>query len=311
MASSALSRRPSRSNSARGALLAGVGVDDQGARERSAEGATRGVRCALHGRPALGGAVGVLDRAPEPLGEPGYVGLGGLVPERPAQRVVGVVGELGRGQDVGEGLAHVVEVGDPVPPHVDEELGGAEALAQRHRRPGGEGRRPPRHQGVRVEERHRQVADVVLGELEHLGHDGTDAGQPPLAAQACLGRPRRPRGEQQQPERLLGHPGLGLVGQRRPGRLTDQPAVDRAVVGADVAGGVVDHQDAVGRQGRTQVMAFDQAPVPVVGDQQLALGVGEVAGQLVAPVGRVPPDQHRSGEGGGSHPEHVLGDVVQ
>ena len=37
----------------------------------------------------------------------------------------------------------------------------------------------------------------------------------------------------------------------------------------------------------------------------------EVPGQLVAPVGGVGPDQHRAGQGGRPHPEHVLGDVVQ
>ena len=36
-------------------------------------------------------------------------------------------------------------------------------------------------------------------------------------------------------------------------------------------------------------MPLDQGPVLGIGDQQLALGVGEVAGQLVAPVRGLPP----------------------
>ncbi len=39
--------------------------------------------------------------------------------------------------------------------------------------------------------------------------------------------------------------------------------------------------------------------------------MGEVAGQFVAPVGRIATDQHRAGQGGRAHPEHVLGDVVE
>ncbi len=59
-------------------------------------------------------------------------------------------------------------------------------------------------------------------------------------------------------------------------------------------------------------MAFDERPGrPCIGDEQLALGVGEVAGQLVAPVGRVAADHHRAGERRAPEPEHELGDVVE
>ena len=218
MASSALSRRPSLVEHGPRALLAGLGVDDHGAGQGPPERPARGVRRALDRRPALGRAVGVLDGAAEPLGEPGHVGLGRLVAEAPAQRVVGVVGALGGGQDVGEGLAHVVEVGDAVAADVGQELGGAEPLAQGGGGAGGQGRGPPGHQGVGVEERHGQVADVVGGELEHLGHDGPDAGQASLAAQAGLGRARRARGEQQEAERVLGD------ADGRPGRGAGAPA---------------------------------------------------------------------------------------
>jgi len=39
--------------------------------------------------------------------------------------------------------------------------------------------------------------------------------------------------------------------------------------------------------------------------------VREVAGQLVAPVGRVRPDHHRADEGGRLEPEDELGNVVE
>ena len=195
------------------ALLAGLRVEDDRAGEGPAQRPSRGVRRAGDGRPALGGAVGVLDGAAEPLGEPGHVGLGGLVAECPAQRVVGIVGLLRGGQHVGEGLAHVVEVGHPVLPDIGEELGGAEPVPEGHGGPGGQGRGPPGHQGVGVEQRHRDVADVVFGDLEHLGDDGADAGEPPLAAQARLGGPGGPRGEEQESERVLGRRRCVRVGE--------------------------------------------------------------------------------------------------
>ena len=76
------------------------------------------------------------------------------------------------------------------------------------------------HQRVGVEERHGRIADVVGGQLEHLGHGRADPGHATLAAQAGLGCPRGTRGEQQVPERLLGDarswPGRG--GLRPPPR---------------------------------------------------------------------------------------------
>ena len=69
-----------------------------------------------------------------------------FVIEDAAQAVVGVVGALGGGQDVGEGLADVVEVGHPVPPYVFEEPRRAESLPQCRCGPGGQGRGPPGHQ---------------------------------------------------------------------------------------------------------------------------------------------------------------------
>ena len=122
MASSALSRRPLASNTARGHSSPVSGSTIMVPGRARPERAPGGVGRALDGRTALGRAVGVLHGAAEPLGEPGHVGLGRLVAEAAPQGVVGVVGVLGGGQDVGEGLAHVVEVGDPVAADVDQEL---------------------------------------------------------------------------------------------------------------------------------------------------------------------------------------------
>ena len=130
MASSALSSRPCSSKTARGHSSPVSGIDDHGPGQGPPERAPRGVRRALHRSATFGGAVGVVDGAAEPLGEPGHVGLGGLVAEHPPQRVVGIVGLLGGVQDVGERLAHVVEVGGAELPDVGEELGGAEPLAR-------------------------------------------------------------------------------------------------------------------------------------------------------------------------------------
>ena len=293
------------------ALLAGVGVEDQGAGKRTAERPPGSVGCALDCCTPFGRSVGVLHRAAEPLDEPCHVGLGRLVSECPAQRVDGIVGELGGGQDVRERLPDIVEVGHPVAPDVDEELRGAEPLAQGDGGSGGQGGRPTGHQRIGVEERHGQVADVVAGQLEHLGHDRADAGQSPLAAQAGLGGPRRPRGEEQQAQGVLGDRRLRLVGERRAGDAGQEGPVGCRRSRPQVSRGFVDDQDPLWWQRRAQAVPLDQRCVARVGHQQLALGMGEVPGQFVTPVGRIAPDEGGTGQRGPAHPEHVLGDVVE
>ena len=228
MASSALSRRPLASKTARGHSSPVSALIDHGAGDGPPQGPSGGVRGALHRRAPLGRAIGVLDGAAEPFGEAGHVGFGRLVAERPAQGVVGVVGPLGCGQDVGQGLADVVEVGDAVPSDVVEELRGTEPLAQDRVRPGGEGRGPTRHEGVRVEERHGQVADVVLGQLEHLGRRWSRSGRAaPELHRHALGAPDVPEVNSSKPERVLGDRGVGGIGEGRPGHRGQQPAVGR------------------------------------------------------------------------------------
>ena len=159
-----------------------------------------------------------------------------------------------------------------------------------------------------MEKRHGQVAHVVVGEREHLGDDGPDAGEAPLAAQAGLGCAGGSRGEEQEAEGVLGHSHRGLVGERASGDGRQECAVCGG--GVDVARCVIDHQDPLGRQGRAEVVAFDQFPVGRIGDQELALGVGQVAGEVVTPVGGVAPVYDGAGKCGTAHPEDVLGDVV-
>ena len=199
---------------------------------------------------------------------------------------------------------------DPVPPDVDEELAGAEPLPQRSGGAGGECRRPAGHQRVRMEERHGHVADVVRRELVHLGDDPADAGQSALAAEAGLRGPRGTGREQEQAEALLGHAHRRLVGQGSPGHAGQKGRVRRSSPRRRVTGRVVDHQDAVGRERRPEVVAFDELPVGGVGHEQLALRVGQVAGELVAPVGGIAPDDDGPGQGGAPHPEDVLRHVV-
>jgi hypothetical protein len=59
--------------------------------------------------------------APEAPRELGDVAIGGLVAERHPQGGVRVVRPFGGGQDQGEGLADVVQVGHPVAAHVLDE----------------------------------------------------------------------------------------------------------------------------------------------------------------------------------------------
>ena len=124
-----------------------------------------------------------------------------------------------------------------------------------------------------MEQGHRQVADVVGGELEHLGDGGADAGQPALAAEAGLGRARRPRREEQVAEGLLGHPDAPGLGQRGTRRAAQARAIGVDPSVHQVTRWVVDDQDPVGGEGRPEVVALHERAGLAVGDQELALGV--------------------------------------
>ena len=124
-----------------------------------------------HDHRGLGRAEAVHDVAVEAARELLDVPVAGLVAERDAQRVVGVVGLLGRGQDVGQRLADVVHVRRAVVPDVVEEPGRREP--RRHdRRAAARRDRPAGDDRVGVEQRHRDVADVVAGEREPVDQVG-------------------------------------------------------------------------------------------------------------------------------------------
>ena len=101
------------------------------------------------------------------------------------------------------------------------------------------------------------------------------------------------------------------VGEGRPRHLGQKGPVAGGRTLGLVTVGIVDDQDALLRQSRAEVGAGHQGEVLPVGDQELALGVGEVAGQLVAAVGGIGPDHDRTGQSRPAHPEDELGHVVE
>ena len=211
MASSALSSRPRVVEAGRRALVPGGGVEHDGALGRPPQRPRRRVRRPLHRGAPFGRPVGVGDGNAEALGEAGNVLGRPLVAEGTDQGVVRIVGQLGRGQNEGQRLPDVVEVGRSGRPHVREEARGGEPARRgkgdgraRHQR-----RAPAGHQRVGVEQRHGEVADVRRLERVHLRHDRPDAGQAALAAQAGLRRAGGPRGEEEIAERLGCHRAVG------------------------------------------------------------------------------------------------------
>ncbi|KUO13689.1 hypothetical protein AQJ58_00915 [Streptomyces sp. DSM 15324] len=119
----------------------------------------------------------------------------------------------------------------------------------------------------------------------------------------------------------------------------DQPALgaDRGLGSAGRTGGEVEQETVAGagkgrvgagaRAGREeslvllraghqdpdagQVEPGEQREVNPLGDQQGALGVQDVAGQLGAPAGGIDPGDRRAGERGGGQPQRELRGVVQ
>src|ERR1700722_13939787 len=94
------------------ALLSGLGAHDGEVDtvDRFAERALRHADHGVDGCAALAGPVPLYEVAAEPLAEAVAVAHRGFGAEGALQRVVGIVGPLGRGEDVGDGLAHVAEL---------------------------------------------------------------------------------------------------------------------------------------------------------------------------------------------------------
>ena len=200
MASSAFSSRPAASKRAGGhsCVVCGrqITMSSPGTGSPRDPGGVSGVTF-MH-RPALARPVPLHQPAAEPLLEGGPVGARRLGPEPLPQGIVGVVGTLGRGEHVGQRLPHVGEPSGPVPPYVGQETRCAEPPAERHRRPHRQRRRPQRHDGVAVEERHRAVADVVALEAVPGGRPPGYGGQPSLCAPHRLRIARRSRREEKE-----------------------------------------------------------------------------------------------------------------
>ena len=270
--------------------------------------AGRRVGCAGHGGAPFRRSVGVGHRDIEALGEAGHIVGRTFIAKDVEQRVVGIVGLFGGGQDVGQGFADVIEVGGAGRPYVGQEGRGGEPTRRRERegRSRHEGRGPARHEGIGVEERHGEVADVCAPEAVPRRQALTDAGHPALAAQAGLGRPRGSRGEQQIAEGPGRDRSIERVGCRGTGE---------AVEGAVGVRSIEDQRAGAVRRHRTEAVpdaqALDEGKRTRVGDEQLALGVGEVPLQFVAPVRGIRPDHHRSGQRRRLEPVDELGHVVE
>ena len=147
-----------------------------------------------------------------------------------------------------------------------------------------------------MEHRHRQVAHVVGTELHHVGQRAADPAEPALRAQARLGSARRARREQQQVQ-----VGVGDLDVRES---SASVMLERLGVrgGLDLEGAV--RPDA-------GVDPIEERRVAPFGHQQLALGVGDVAGQLRAPPGRVDADDDRARDRRRAEPDGELRDVVE
>ena len=190
------------SNCARGHSPLVARVDDHDPLGTEAERALRHAGNAADVGAAFGGAVAVLHRALEALREALDVEVGGLVAEHPGERVVGVVGLLGRREDVRQRLAHVVEVRDAVLAHVGEEARRREPSAQHTGCTHHEPRREPGDDRVGVEQRHHLVHHVVGHEVLHLTELAARRRGPALRQDARLRRAARPRREQQEVDAL-------------------------------------------------------------------------------------------------------------
>jgi hypothetical protein len=275
-----------------GALLAGLRVEDGDTLEWLAEGTGRGARDPADDHRVLGRAEPVDHQAPESLREGRGVAVAGFVPEDEPQGVLGVVGTLGRGQDVRERLADVGGIGRAEVPHVGQELRRRELLPKRHRSTGDECRRPARHHRVGVEQRHRDVVHVLGGEAEPLGEVLPGVGDLLVRDPHRLGPAARARGEDQHEE--------GVIGAHVPPTARHPRRECRGPLSV----GSVDHLDAV------QVESVEQVALGRISEEELDVGATEVGHQGVAAASAVHSDRDVSAQPGGGQAEEHLWRVV-
>ena len=227
----------------------------------------------------LGGAEAVPHRAIESPLELLDIPVAGLVAERDrATACVASSGCFGRGQDVGQRLADVVHVRGAVAADVVDEVRRRE-LRGRHRRASGDRHTPARDQRVGMEQRHRQVAGVVLGDLELLDE----------------GLARHQHHEMRHPHRFR-----VAARSRREDQHVGVHRIDLAER-RQVAGGL-DHARPVVARGvqdlhTVEVETVEQRPVFGIGHDDLAIGPPDVGGQRLAPARRVDARTARSRRG--------------
>ena len=221
----------------------------------------------------------------------------------------------GRGQQIRQQLAGVVEPGGAVVPHVRKEPRRAEATGHRKRGAGHERRGKSGHQRVGVEQGHRRVADVLGSELEHHRHAVARGQQSTLRAAHRLGRGRRSGCEEQRPECV--HVGVGrrgpvltsrvVIGPGRLQRLLERLTRGRRLVSVGEA--VRDEDPSRERHSlgaRSQLLLVTR-----LGDDHLDVGVRDVVAEMLAPTRVVQPRHGGTGQAGTAERKDVVGRVVQ
>ncbi len=292
VASSRLRHAPALVEDRARALLLRLRIEDRHALEGHAERARGSARDARDDDRVLGRAEPVDDLAAEAPGERRDVPVAGLVAEREPQRVVGIVGLLGGGEHVGERLAHVVHVRRAVAAYVGDEPARGELLRQRHAAAGRECGTPSRHHRVGVEQRHRDVEDVVGPEPEALEQVGAREGDLLVGDPHGLGVAARARGEDQHEQRV----GIRSSVRWCSGRLLHRLLPRRLVA---------DHQAYV-----AEVDALDQGQQTAVRHDHLAVRLADVGQQRLASARGVQPDRDVRSQSGGAELEGHLRGVV-
>ena len=146
-------------------------------------------------------------------------------------------------------------------------------------------------------QRHRAIEDVAR--LEHRLRDG--ARRAPLGHPHGFGRACGPGREQQREQRL----GIGRVERIQ---RTSRDCFGRARDGSSPRGRV-DVEDPV--TGEIERDALQQGPHDTVGDDELAVGVVDVARELSAAARRIDTDDRRAREPGARQQEDELGHVLE
>ena len=158
-----------------------------------------------------------------------------------------------------------------------------------------------------MEQRHAHVADVVRAEIHDDPHAVPGHEETALRADHGLGRVGRARREDEAPQRV--GPGLD------PG-VRECDAVERVVEVGTELGGRPARVSGAGRRadedlGETLRDRLEQRQVPGLGDDEVAVGVLDVAQQVLVAPRVVEPDDRRPCERRPAQREDVVGRVVE